>query len=176
MVSCRVALVLASLLSSSPSIAVPEPFQSVSEFCDVPAKLLYAVALVESGRPVEKGRIEPWPWTLNIEGQGFFFGTREELYQALIQTAKDGRSFDVGYMQLNWKWKFDRLHSAWLATDPTTNVLTGCRIIREHYDGVAEGNWFHAAGHYHREADDAASKTIRERYTQKVQQTWRSLQ
>lgn len=175
MVIGRVALVLASFLSSSPSIAVPDPFLSVSGFCDVPAKLLYAVALVESGRPVEEGRIEPWPWTLNIEGQGFFFETREELYLALIQTAKDGRSFDIGYMQLNWKWKFDRLHSAWLATDPTMNVLTGCRIIREHYDGVAAGNWFRAAGLYHREANDEVSQTIRERYTQKVQQTWRSL-
>ena len=170
-------LVVAALLGTgASSTAVPALYARTGEFCGVPARLLYAVALVESDRPGDGGIREPWPWTLNVAGEGRYFESRQAAYEALIEAIKRGDVVDIGEMQLNWGYKYAYLVSPWLATDRVFNITTACRILRNHYRGRASGNWFLAAGLYHREATTPTATAARGAYIARVQRAWRSLQ
>ena len=43
----------------------------------VPQEVLHAISLTETGRP-DGGRLRPWPWAINREGQGHWFKSRDE--------------------------------------------------------------------------------------------------
>ena len=170
-------IVAAAVLATGSSLAaVPALYATTGEFCDVPARLLYAVALVESDRPDDGGIREPWPWTLNVNGEGRYYESRQAQYEALIEAIKRGDVVDVGETQLNWGYKYDYLVSPWLATDRVFNLTTACRILRNHYRGRASGNWLLAAGLYHREATTPKATAARDAYIVRVRRAWRSLQ
>ena len=40
--------------------------------------LLAVIAKVESGRATSSGAVQPWPWTVDADGQGIFFATKEQ--------------------------------------------------------------------------------------------------
>ncbi|WP_244106496.1 transglycosylase SLT domain-containing protein [Paraburkholderia phenazinium] len=92
-------------------------------------KVLAGVALNESAF---NGR--PWPWTLNVAGQGFFFRTRADAYQA-IQTLLSAHrcDFDIGLMQVNWCFHSSRFASPWEALAPATNIRVAEDILNENY-------------------------------------------
>ena len=71
---------------------------------NVPADVKLAITLTETGRKM-KGDYRPWPWTVNMEGKGFWFDTRAEaLAYVKRRHAEGARSFDVGCFQINYKW------------------------------------------------------------------------
>ena len=50
----------------------------------MPAGLLHAIGKVESGRPdAAAGGATAWPWTINAEGQGRYFDTKEAAIAAV---------------------------------------------------------------------------------------------
>ncbi|MDO8863273.1 lytic transglycosylase domain-containing protein [Haliea sp. E1-2-M8] len=157
------------LVSYSASVvaAEREVYELVSRYVGVPNDVLYAMAQAESGRAVA-GRIEPWPWTLNIEGNGHYFDDREAMFDAMMTALRgDKLSVDVGPMQLNWSWQFDRLQSPWRITDPVINIKVAAEVLRDHYE--RSGDWRIAVGHYHRPSEASAKhRLIAEKYRQRV--------
>lgn len=91
--------------------------------------MLYAVALTESGRPAERGQIEPWPWALNVEGDPIFAASREEA--ARLLAAHSDKSVDVGLLQVNIRWHGHRVNRLEALLDPGTNLAVGAAILRE---------------------------------------------
>ena len=82
---------------------VPPAYHAVARENGVPAPLLYAVALTESGQSrLSQNQPRPWPWTLNIAGQGHYFPSRKAAWLALNQALEAGKTPDVGLMQINW--------------------------------------------------------------------------
>ena len=77
------ALVLFLLLPTAAQAEVPARYRQAAAEYGLPAKVVYAVALTESGLRLQSGRARPWPWTLNIEGQGHYYPTRKAAYRAL---------------------------------------------------------------------------------------------
>src|SRR5690349_16563156 len=69
----------------------------------IPAGLLQAIGRVESGRrDPATGQFGPWPWTINAEGRGMFFPSREAAIAEVRQLQARGvRVIDVGCMQVN---------------------------------------------------------------------------
>jgi soluble lytic murein transglycosylase-like protein len=152
---------------------VPPAYLAVADFCGAPAGLLYAVATTESGRFFKGQGIRPWPWTLNVEGKGFYFETREQQFDALMGAISAGKVVDVGPMQLNWGWQYDRLISPWRATDPVYNLTAGCRILREYYDAQGAGaSWALAIGKYHRGSDAPKHVRAATAYAARVLAVW----
>ena len=50
----------------------------------LPARLLEAIAIVESGRlDKQSGLRNPWPWTINAEGEGYFFDSKPQAIAAV---------------------------------------------------------------------------------------------
>lgn len=101
-------LILLMSLSAWPLMAaqtVPDGYRQVAQQSGVPADLLYAIALTESGSALPQG-IRPWPWTLNIAGHGYRYPTRREACFALhhyILTTSPKR-IDIGPGQINLGW------------------------------------------------------------------------
>lgn len=113
----------------------------------VPVEVLEAIALVETGR-MRRGRLEPWPWTVNMEGEGRWFASREEaLAYAAAHHARGARSFDLGCFQLNYRWHGTAFPSLETMLDPQQGALYAARFLRQLYEET--GDWVLAAGAYH---------------------------
>jgi hypothetical protein len=116
----------------------------------IPPRILPAIGRVESGRPdpAEKGRVRPWPWTIDVEGQGQSFATKEEAVAAVqALQARGVRSIDVGCMQVNLLQHSDAFASLDAAFDPTTNAAYGARFLAALFRQT--GNWPMAVADYH---------------------------
>ncbi len=114
----------------------------------IPDGLLHAISKVESGRKDRTGRIVAWPWTINAEGQGYYFPTKEEAIEAVEALQKKGiKSVDVGCMQVNLYHHPDAFKHLKEAFDPAKNVAYAARFLaglkNEH------SSWHKAVAHYH---------------------------
>ena len=90
----------------------------------IPETLLGAMARVESGRTdPATGRVRPWPWTINVDGIGYFFGTKDEAVAAVqALQAKGTKSIDVGCLQVNLYYHPTAFADLEAAFDPVTNA------------------------------------------------------
>lgn len=115
----------------------------------LPAGLLSAVALVESGRPDPRsGAIRPWPWTINVEGAGFFFASKQLAIAAVRELLASGfRSIDVGCMQVNLMYHPAAFASLEQAFDPMANARYAARFLDALYDHNMD--WTKAVAAYH---------------------------
>jgi hypothetical protein len=158
-----VGLLLAILGLGAPAFAVSDP----SEICDmaaseasqregVPLSVLKAISLNETGRK-KNGAFRPWPWTVNMEGKGVWFDSREEA-QAYAQKEYDrgARSFDLGCFQINFKWHGENFSSIEQMFDPMANAIYAARFLRDLY--AEQGSWEAAAGAYHSRTPEFADR------------------
>jgi hypothetical protein len=119
---------------------------------DLPHGLLAVMAKVESGRPAPPaGALQPWPWTVDADGRGFFFAGRVEAIAWSRQALNSGTVtfLDVGCMQIDLKAHPNAFATLAQAFDPAANVEYGARFLKYLHDGIAAGNWFTAVGFYH---------------------------
>lgn len=107
------------------------------------AAALRGIALVESGRDHQA-----WPWTLNVEGEPYFFVDRASAWQAahLLETHHID-NFDIGLMQINWHYHKRRFKSTWQALDPDINFRVASTILNEHWQETQSLPL--AIAHYH---------------------------
>ncbi len=78
--------------------------QTVARDSNIPISVMRAITRTETGRS-RNGAVEPWPWTVNMEGTGVWFETREEARAYVLRHFDRGaRSFDVGCFQINYRW------------------------------------------------------------------------
>ncbi len=152
--------------------AVPPGYRQVAAEHSIPPSLFYAVALTESGYrmpAVESPR--PWPWTLNIRGEGHYYPSQRAAATALSATLSAGETaVDVGLMQIHWHYHHAALGNIRSALDPYHNLRVGAGILAECYRQRTD--WWSATGCYH--APNNA--TLAQRYQARVQRHWRSLQ
>lgn len=144
---------------------VPPAYERAARLEDVPARLLFAVALQESGLPLH-GRLIPWPWTLNINGVAMRYANRWDACAALRDSLlrEPGARADVGLGQINVRYYGDRVHQPCELLDPYRNLALAARILREqHRTGE---DWSLAVRRYHRPAGGPAAV----RYQRSVQE------
>lgn len=153
------------------SQVVPVGYQHVALEYGVPPSLLYAVALTESGQSLfSRGEFRPWPWALNIDGEGYYYPSRQQAWEALQVVLTEPRaSVDVGLMQINWRYHQASLGSAWQALEPYHNLEVAAAILRDCFAQL--GDWLPSAGCYH--APNHAERA--RRYSQRVNAHWRRL-
>lgn len=143
---------------------VPAAYTTAARANDVPPVMLYALALTESGTSLDHGR-RPWPWTLNIAGDGERYRTRSAACQALQAALQKTPVVDVGLGQLNVRWQRalfgdgGRFDQPCLALNPYANLDAAAAILREGFE--LRGDWVEAAGYYHRPAGGAPAARYR---------------
>ncbi|MEL7463177.1 MAG: lytic transglycosylase domain-containing protein [Pseudomonadota bacterium] len=156
----RAAFAFAALLTVFASVMPTNA--SLSHLCDraasvaaresgVPAEVLFALTRTETGRGRD-GRLEPWPWTVNMEGEGRWFDSRDEAVAYIERHRRKGaRSFDVGCFQINHRWHGDAFASLEEMFDPLVNARYAARFLGELRDelNARSGDWLRIAGAYH---------------------------
>jgi hypothetical protein len=117
----------------------------------LPPRLLGAISLTETGRvDPDSLRLRPWPWTIDAEGEGQFFATREAAIAAVkALQARGVRSIDVGCLQVNLLDHPDAFASLEAAFDPQKNADYAARFLNSLY--AANRDWNAAIAAYHSE-------------------------
>ena len=114
----------------------------------IPSGLLLAISKVESGRKDLTGHIVSWPWTVNAEGQGFYFPTKEAAISAVRKMQQRGiSSIDVGCMQVNLYHHPHAFKDLNEAFDPQMNVAYAARFLSKLK--LSHASWHQAVAHYH---------------------------
>lgn len=150
-----------------PAVACHAAVATAERAEDIPAGLLWAIARAESGRwdPRRRARIA-WPWTINAEGEGHFFPSKEAAIAAVRDLQARGvRSIDVGCMQVNLLHHPQAFASLDDAFDPGSNAAYAGRFLHA-LRGVA-GSWAGAAGRYH-----SATPELGGPYRERVMALW----
>lgn len=116
---------------------------------NIPSNTLHSIALKESGKKHKSRKIRiVWPWTVNVEGKGYYFNNKREAVNFVRkQIIKGYESIDVGCMQINLRHHLEAFHSLDQAFEPNNNVRYGAEFLRSKYDQLK--NWHKAIAHYH---------------------------
>ncbi len=173
-------LVVAMLVvSSAPTIAVAadalieggklctQQFPVQERAQRIPTHLLAAISTTESGRWHKGlGMAVPWPWTINVEGKGYYFDSKAE---AIAQTqslmARGYRSIDVGCMQVNLKHHAGAFRDLNEAFDPAANVGYAAKFLSRNYADL--GDWIKATAAYHSRTEARGRQ-----YLAQIERSW----
>jgi hypothetical protein len=142
------------------------PIASMERASGVPDRLMQAIAIVESGRRDTGGPPTAWPWTINVEGVGEVFDTKQQAIAAVTaHRAAGARSIDVGCMQVNLMHHPDAFTSLEEAFDPTANARYAARFLQQLL--LQTGSWPLAVAGYHSLTPDIGGD-----YARKVLAIW----
>ena len=156
-----VALVLCVCTAIAFGQEVPPPaYQLAAQQAGVPSPVLYAVALQESGARL-RGRLIPWPWTLNVAGRAERYATRAGacagIRQALARVPAN--RIDAGLGQVNLGYHAQRYEHPCELLDPYRNLAIAAEILQEQH--TPGEDWLIAIGRYHRPAGGAPAARYR---------------
>jgi soluble lytic murein transglycosylase-like protein len=129
----------------------------------IPEHLLSSIARIESGRrDPQTGLVDPWPWSINVEGVDHIYETEPEVIAAVQMFQSQGhRSIDVGCIQVNLMYHPDAFATLEQAFDPKGNADYGAKFLTELYKQT--GSWERATAYYH-----SATPELGEPYERKV--------
>lgn len=133
----------------------------------IPAQLLSAIALTESGRwMVETGAIIAWPWTVYAQGEGNFHPNQAAASAAVKHLRARGvTNIDVGCMQINLQYHAEAFPDAETALTPGRNIDYAADLLRRLYN--KHHSWLQAVAYYH-----SATKSLNIPYRRKVMARW----
>lgn len=137
---------------SARAAEIPPPaYQIAARNAGVPSPVLFAIALQESGTRL-RGRLTPWPWTLNVAGRGKRYASRAEACAGIRRAlaTHSPRRIDVGLGQINLGYNTRHYDMPCDLLDPYANLTVAARILRAHYRPGED--WSLAIGRYHRPA------------------------
>jgi hypothetical protein len=133
----------------------------------LPPGLLLAIGRVESGRwDARLGRLVPWPWTVDVDGEGRLFDSSSDAVAAARAAQATGRrSIDVGCFQISLLHHPDAFADLEQAFDPQANAQYAARFLASLQARL--GNWHAAVAAYH-----SATPELGLAYSQRVFATW----
>lgn len=133
--------------------------------------LLSTITNVESGRWNQQNqRNMAWPWTINAQGKGRFFETKQQAIAEVKRLQSLGvKSIDVGCMQINLSYHPDAFDDLEEAFNPYKNVEYGAKFLKKLY--TQKGNdWNKAATAYHSSLPMKAKK-----YAMKLSKVYKNI-
>ncbi|MDX1974283.1 MAG: transglycosylase SLT domain-containing protein [Rickettsiales bacterium] len=137
----------------------------------IPTHLLAAIATTETGRYHEGlGLQVPWPWTINVEGKGYYFDSKQEAIAAVQRFRSRGiKSIDIGCMQVNLYHHPNAFASLEEGFEPQTNIAYAASFLRNLYEGGG-GSWRKASAEYHSKTQSRGSE-----YVERVYDHWQRI-
>jgi Transglycosylase SLT domain len=131
--------------------------QKAEQQYGTPPGLLNAIAKAESGRRIDgASTLQSWPWTLNADGQGLFFATKEQAVAGILKALTHGSLYtDIGCMQVDLQFHPKAFHTLEEALDPVANADYAARFLVGLHEATG-GNWFAAVGLYHSRSPELA--------------------
>jgi hypothetical protein len=149
-----------------PGIQCRTAIRDAERTLGIPEHLMTAIGVVESSRPSADGRLDPWPWSINVAGADYVYQTKEAVISAVRSfQAKGVRSIDVGCMQVNLMHHPAAFASLAEAFDPVANARYAARFLAELRQQT--GTWETATAWYH-----SATPGLGEPYRRRVMAVW----
>lgn len=128
--------------------------------------VLTAIALSETGRRTPEGGWRPWPWTINANGTGHYFNTRDEAIAAVQAFMLQGMTnIDIGCMQISLHWHNLQFQTLEDIFDPVSNLTYAAQYLTDLR--LQHGSWERAVGFYH-----SSDPQRRAAYLRKVLAYW----
>jgi hypothetical protein len=155
-----------AVVQLSPGLQCRQAIQAAEAAAGIPERLLAAIGRVESGRREADGSINPWPWSINVEGKDRIFDSKAEAVGAVqALQARGVRSIDVGCMQVNLMYHPDAFATLNDAFDPVMNARYAARFLVQLRERT--GSWQTATAWYH-----SATPELGADYQRKVMAVW----
>ena len=157
-----VALPGPAIATQGPGMQCRQAIRAAEQAAAIPSQLMAAIGRVESGRRDAQGQIDPWPWSINVEGIDHIYETKAEAIAAVRRFQAAGRkSIDIGCMQVNLMFHPTAFASLEQAFDPVANARYAARYLRDLFSQT--GSWEKATAFYH-----SATPELGTPYQQKV--------
>ena len=139
-------------VAASPAIASAVDCEAIAARTGMqnglPRDLMPAISRVETGLKQGDKGVRAWPWTLNVQGKGYYFPTRAAALAKLREVLASGvRNVDVGCMQINYHWHSSNFASIEEMMSPEANTAYAARFLTELRN--RHGSWEAATSHYH---------------------------
>ena len=176
--SMRLGFALLAMGVAAPAFAAVDPLVEGARQCTqqfptqesrngIPTHLLAAISSTESGRWHDGlGLALPWPWTINVEGKGYYFDSKAEaIAKTRAHMAQGARSLDIGCLQVNLKHHPNAFRNLEEAFDPAHNVAYGAKFLRSNYDEL--GDWIKATAAYHSRTNQRGNA-----YLARIEKAW----
>ncbi|WP_298162377.1 transglycosylase SLT domain-containing protein [Acidocella sp.] len=144
--------------------------QQAEKAHNLPANLLISIGDVESGRAdALTGRVSPWPWTINVDGQGQYFASKQAAIEyTRLALSSGAHDVDVGCFQVSLQAHPGAFASLDDAFDPAQNADYAARFVAQ-LQGQT-GSWATAIADYH-----SASPDLGLPYQRLVLAAWRRM-
>lgn len=112
-----------------------------------------------------RSEVQPWPWTLNINGVGHYYPTMNDALIAAESAHKSGaRRLGVGFGQVEWVYHSGRFGGSFAnALNPKQNIKVVCEILMEAWRSPKVKNWEDAIAYYHRPVMDRIARSYAEK-------------
>jgi soluble lytic murein transglycosylase-like protein len=136
----------------------------------LPANMLVSIGMVESGRAdLLTGKIQPWPWTVNVDGAGHYFASKDDAIAfTRLAESSGAQDVDVGCFQISLQNHPDAFDSLETAFDPAANATYAAGYLAELK--VQTGSWDQAIADYH-----SATPAFGIPYQQRVLAAWHGI-
>ncbi len=136
---------------------------------DIPAQLLGAIAIAETGRwDRERRENFAWPWSVYAEGRARYLPTKAgAIAEVEALLARGVSNIDVGCMQVNLYYHAEAFATLDEAFDPKRNVAYAADLLKRLKERTR--SWSRSIGLYH-----SATPKHELPYRIKVQRLWNS--
>jgi hypothetical protein len=132
----------------APGVMCRRAVEAAGRSQGIPAHFMSAIARIESGRRSADGQVNPWPWSINVEGVDHVYDTRDQAVAAVRAfQARGVRSIDVGCMQVNLLHHPNAFVSLEDGFDPAANAGYAGRFLAQLFQQT--GAWPKAVAAYH---------------------------
>ena len=135
--------------ANAPGLACQAAIAVAEREHGIPDGLLQSIGLVESGqRSAETGTRLPWPWAVNVAGEGQLAPDRVAAIALVARAQGRGlRSVDIGCLQINLLHHPQAFASLEEAFEPLANARYGGGFLLALRNRL--GNWPAAVAQYH---------------------------
>lgn len=148
-------LVVSPYLANAYSRLCDSAAQFASENTGVPVRTLMALTRVETGRDND-----PWPWTINVSGKGYWLNDQLQAQSLAQKTVQSGqKSFDVGCFQINYRWHSRYFQSLEQMFEPEANALYAARFLKSLQSEL--GTWPKAIAAFHSRTPELGHRYLR---------------
>jgi soluble lytic murein transglycosylase-like protein len=134
----------------------------------MPSNMLRAISVTESGKWSHfYHKKVAWPWTINVEGKGYYFKSRQDAIAKVRELQSQGKeSIDIGCMQINLKYHPDAFTNLNQAFEPRYNIAYAAKFLTQKYK--RNRNWETAIRHYH-----SKNREFSDKYIARIYDAWR---
>lgn len=139
---------VAAVPAEEPGVLCRRAVEAAGRAHGIPEHVMSAIARIESGRRSADGQVNPWPWSINVEGADHVYETRDQAVASVREFQAHGvRSIDVGCMQVNLLHHPTAFAALELGFDPAANAAYAARFLAQLFQQT--GSWPKAVAAYH---------------------------